>query len=246
VTTFGLGFLNVHESESALYVPLRSNAKMLVTGAPIAALRRRLKYASVFHDRLILESGILRMHAGSGGSSSFVSPPTGQEPPRWQTPRQRHTAQRSPFQLSIGRETTPGVLAETMQPVITSDSVISWVATLHPFADELPPGTDWVHFGRFTEPGPSVKQLAQRWTWADQRNPSLEQAIPERFVRNAVIKDANNDLATVVATGCTTSIDALHSQVVVQRFKDEEGWKLRGYAIPLIFPQIRDLWGSMS
>ena len=29
------------EPESVLYVPLRSNAKTLVTGAPIAALRRR-------------------------------------------------------------------------------------------------------------------------------------------------------------------------------------------------------------
>jgi hypothetical protein len=42
----------VPDTESALYVPLRSNAKSLVTGAAIAALRRRLKYASVFHDTL--------------------------------------------------------------------------------------------------------------------------------------------------------------------------------------------------
>lgn len=142
------------KSESVLYVPLRSNAKALLTGAPIAAIRRRLKYASIFYERLILESGILRMQAGSRGSSSFVVPPTAQDPPRWETPRQRHAAERSPFQLSIGRETTPGVPAETMQPMITSDSAIAWTATLHPFADELPPDADWVRFGRFTEPGP--------------------------------------------------------------------------------------------
>jgi hypothetical protein len=105
--------LDVPESESVLYVPLRSNAKTLLTGAPIATFRRRLKYASIIYERLILESGILRMQAGSGGSSSFVVPPTAEDPPRWETPRQRHAAERSPFQLSVGRETTPGVPAET-------------------------------------------------------------------------------------------------------------------------------------
>jgi hypothetical protein len=140
----------------------------------------------------------------------------------------------------MGRETTPGVLAETMRPVLTSDSAISWTATLHPFADELPADADWVHFGRFTKPGSSVEQLAQRWTWADERNAQLDQAIPERFVRNAVIKNANNDLAIAAATECTVTIDGLHSQIVGQRFRDEEGWKLRGYSIPILFPQIGD------
>jgi len=46
-------------------VPLRSNAKTLVTGMPIAALRRRLRYASVFYNALFRESGILRMEAGA-------------------------------------------------------------------------------------------------------------------------------------------------------------------------------------
>ncbi len=177
------------EPESVLYVPLRSNAKTLVTGAPIAALRRRLKYASVFHDQVLLESGILRMQAGEGGSSSFVVPATGPQPARWQTPRQRQLAHQSPFQLSVGRDTTPGVPAETMQPVLTSDSAISWTATLEPFAAELPAGTDWIHFGRFTKPGPSVDRVAQEWTWADQHNPYLDQAIPGHFVRTAVIKE---------------------------------------------------------
>jgi hypothetical protein len=125
-----------------------------------------------------------------------------------------------------------------MRPVLTSDSAISWTATLQPFADELPADADWVHFGRFTKPGPSVEKLAQRWTWADERNAQLEQAIPERFVRGAVIKNANNDLAIAIAAECTITIDGLHSQIVGQRFRDEEGWKLRGYSIPILFPQI--------
>jgi hypothetical protein len=48
---FALGLQAVPDTKSALHVPLRSNAKSLVTGAPIAALRRRLKYASVSTTR---------------------------------------------------------------------------------------------------------------------------------------------------------------------------------------------------
>ena len=57
-------------------MPLRSNAKALVAGAPVAALRRRLKYASVFQDQLFLESGVLQIEAGEGGSSIFAPPVT--------------------------------------------------------------------------------------------------------------------------------------------------------------------------
>ena len=228
------------ENESVLFVPLRSNAKTLVTGAPIAALRRRLKYASVFHDQLFLESGVLQMQAGEGGSSSFVVPATEDRPARWQTPRQRQLAQQSPFQLLVGQEIIPGVPAEMMHPVLASDSAISWAATLHPFAAELPGDTDWIHFGRFTEPGPGVRGIAEDWTQADERNPYLDEVIPGRFVRAAVIKSANNDLALAAAAGCTVTMDGLHSQVVAQRFGDEAGWKLRGYAIPFLFPQIGD------
>ena len=230
----------VPENKSILYVPLRSNAKTLVTGKPIAAVRRRLKCASVFNDQVFLESGVLRMQAGEGGSSSFVVPADEDHPARWQTPRQRQLAQQSPFQLSVGRETTPGVLAEVMHPVLASDSAISWTATLHPFADELPAGTDWIHFGRFTEPGQDVKRIAQDWIRADEHNPYLDEVIPGRFVRAAVIKNANNDLALASAAGCTVTMDGLHSQVVAQRIGDEAGWKFRGYAIPFLFPQVGD------
>ena len=211
----GPNLRSVPENESVLFVPLRSNAKTLVTGAPIAALRRRLKYASVFHDQLFLESGVLQMQAGEGGSSSFVVPATEDRPARWQTPHQRQLAQQSPFRLLTGREITPGVPAETMHPVLASDSAISWTATLHPFAAELPGDTDWIHFGRFTEPGPGVRGIAEDWTRADERNPYLDEVIPGRFVRAAVIKSANNDLALAAAAGCTVTMDGLHSQIVV-------------------------------
>ena len=183
---------------------------------------------------------MLRMQAGEGGSSSFAVPVTAAQPARWQTPRQRQLAQQSPFQISIGREVTPGVPAPTMHPVLSSDSAVSWTATLQPFAAELPTGAGWVHFGKFTKPGPDVERIIREWTWSDERNLYLEQVIPGRFVRTAVIKNANSDLALAAAVGCTVTMDGLHTQVVAQRFGEEAGWKLRGYAIAFLFPQIGD------
>jgi hypothetical protein len=57
-------------------------------------------------------------------------------------------------------------------------------------------------------------------------------------VRSAVIKNANTDLALGAAAGCTVPVDGLHAQVFAQRFGQESGWKLRGYAVPFLFPQI--------
>jgi hypothetical protein len=73
-------------------------------------MRRRLKYANVFYDQLLLESGVLRMHAGSGGSFYVMKYPGADEPVRWQTPRQRHRqlAQQASFQLALGQERTRG------------------------------------------------------------------------------------------------------------------------------------------
>lgn len=50
----------VAHDESVLVVPLRSNAHTLLTGGPVAAMRRRLKHASLLFDALYLDSGIVR------------------------------------------------------------------------------------------------------------------------------------------------------------------------------------------
>lgn len=233
------------ENESVLVVPLRSNAHTLVTGAPIAALRRRLKFASLFYDRLLLETGIFRSYAGPTGASSFIVPPSDQDPPRWQTPAERHAGTGVTFAVALGPAGPPDATAA--HTMVSSEASISWAATLHPFADELPPGTDWVDFVRSPGPEGAVKELAQQWTRADERNRSLERAIPVRFVRDAVIKSANRDLVLGVANGSAVTVDPLHQQVVAQRFKDDEGWRLRGYAVPILLPQVGDWrWDAVA
>jgi hypothetical protein len=61
----------VPDNGSILVVPLRSNAYTLLTGALIAAMRRRLKFVSLFYDRLILETGIfVAIHPGRTAAGS--------------------------------------------------------------------------------------------------------------------------------------------------------------------------------
>jgi hypothetical protein len=217
-----------------------------LTGAPIAAMRRRLKFASLLYDHVLLEGGLLRMHAGSGGYFAAVEPVT-QEPARWQTPAQRHADQASKFQLNIGREAAPGVPATVTQPVLVSDNAIAWQATLEPFAAELPADADWVRFVRSTDPEGDAASAMRQWSSADEHNSALEAAIPGRFVRGAVIKDANRDLAIAAVNGFAAAVDPIHLQVVAQRFNDEEGWQLRGYSVPVLYPQVGDLpWQAIA
>lgn len=133
-----------------------------------------------------------------------------------------------------------------MQSLGSSETTISWVATLYPFADELPHSANWVEFVRSPDPSGSVKQLADQWTWADQRNSSLERTIPVRFVRDTVIKNVNRDLALAAASGFAAAIDPFHQRVVAQRFNDDR-WNIRGYAVPIIFPAVGDWsWSAIA
>jgi hypothetical protein len=40
--------------------------------------------------------------------------------------------------------------------------------------------------------------------------------------------------------GLAASVDPLHTQVVAQRFRDDNGWKLQGFAVPILFPDVSD------
>jgi len=210
-------------------------------------MRRRLKFASLYHDRLLLEAGILTVQGGPSAWTSMVTQPTKQYPARWQTPRERNLAQQQRIQWAVGRETTPGVPADTMHQFLDSETTVNWVATLHPFADELPPSAGWVHFVPTGNLPSQADTLATRWTWADERNPCLEQAMPVRFVRQAVIRNANRDLAGAASEGVSVTIDAVHTQVVAQRFRDDQGWRMHGYVVPILLPQVGSLpWQAIA
>jgi hypothetical protein len=234
------------DERSALMIPLRSNANALLTGSPIGMMRRRIKFASLFFDRIYLEWGVFRMHAGPDGHFSAFEEPDAENPPQWQTPSQRGADQRASFTVGIGREDTPGVPASTVQAAIESPTTVSWVATLYPFTREFPADTDWIQFARTTNPTGAADRLARRWTSDDESNAALRETIPETFVRGAVIKNANRDLVVGAADGIAVSLDALHSQVAAQRFRDGS-WQSRGFTVPILFPNVGHLpWEAIA
>ena len=184
----------------------------------------------------------------------------GQRWPTWIIELHRATDRRRPTTLADSSRTAGGNGGDlcgavspdgrpdaTPRTVEASEAAIAWTATLHPFADELPSGTDWVEFRTSRDPADEIQQLAQQWTRTDERNRSLEQAIPIKFVRDTLIKSANRDLVLAAAAGVSVTTDRLHSQVVAQRFNDQPGWNLQGYAIPLLFPQAGELpWEAIA
>ncbi|MGO8896695.1 MAG: hypothetical protein ACLQB1_44420 [Streptosporangiaceae bacterium] len=232
--------------ESVLVVPLRSNAHTLLAGAPVAAMRRRLKFASLFFDKLYLEAGVFRMDAGPTGYFDTLEP--ARDGTRWQTAAQRSAAQASSFGLAMGREIVPGTPAPTMHTVMASETSRSWVATLDPFGDELPAGCDWVEWVRSPRQLSSeLDRIVRDWTWADEHNAALERAISERLLRGAVIKNTNHDLVIAAASHVAATVDTFHAEVAAQRFNDDESWRLRGYAVPIIFPNVGYLpWEAIA
>lgn len=233
--------------ESCLIVPLRSNAHALLTGASVTAMRRRLKYASLLYETVLLEAGVFRFHAGPGGSFGAVEHGNAGGAARWQTPAQRGADQASSFQLNVGAETSPGVPAAVTRPVLVSENTVAWQATLEPFAAEFPAGAGWFGFVRTSDPAGEAARVMREWVQADQRNPALTAAVPERFVRGAVIGNANRDLAIAAANGMAVAADPLHMQVLAQRFSDDRGWRLAGYSVRVVYPQVGDLpWEAIA
>ena len=168
--------------EPALLIPLRSNGSSLLNGQPVESVRRRLKYATLSYERVLLEAGIYRLQAGPGGSWSVLQPPQYETEPRWQTAAHRHAAKATSFGLDMGRELTPGVPAPVAQTVLSSETAVSWAATLHPFVRELPADADWVELVRTRDPAGDTKRLSDEWTWADERNAASRAGDP-RTVR---------------------------------------------------------------
>jgi hypothetical protein len=148
----------------------------------------------------------------------------------------------------MGAESTPGVPAERMVPVIDSEISISWVATFEPFREELPAACDWVDWVASEDPKAEGRRLYRDWVHRDERNEALRKAIPEDFVRSRIVQSANRDLVLALGSGCAASQDNLHANVVSRRFEDSHAeWRLTGYALPIVVPSVAGLgWEDIA
>ena len=55
----------------SVFFPLASNAHALVTGAPLASIRARLKASSLLYSHVLIESGRMSIQAGPNGAQAW-------------------------------------------------------------------------------------------------------------------------------------------------------------------------------
>lgn len=221
---------------SAIFFPLRSNAHALVAGRPAASVVSRLKLAALLHDRVLIEIGGFDIQAGPMGSFCFSRPPSNDLSARWQTPRERSISSSQPFQISFKASDAPP--EEPMHGVLHSDTTVSWRPTFEPLIRDLAGTYDWLEFGTIRNTRPA-EELAKPWVDADEKDPSLKDVIPEQFVRNTLIKNANVDLASGVTLGAAVSFDSFHARLVSARVRRGEAKPVFGpKALSLLVPEV--------
>jgi hypothetical protein len=227
-----------------LWVPLRSNAHSLVAGAPVAAMRRRLKQAAVSYDHVLLEGGGLGITAGPDGWIEAPLPPEATN--AFQTARQRHISPGQRFHLSLGTNEQNSSADPLMQEFINSETAAIWFPTLAPFAAELPKSVDWMRYASSSRSS-AAKETADTWRRRDSRNETLQKVLPIAAVRDVVIRNADNDLAVAAHGGVSVMQDSRHQQVLGARFASESPWKATGFAVPMLMPAVGDLdWETVA
>ena len=232
----------------SVFFPLASNAHALVTGAPLASVRARLKTSSLLYSQVLIESGRMSIRAGPNGAQAWRHLTQPGEDVRWQTPKGRNRAQQAPITLAIARETTPGVPAPgPYHQVLNSATSICWTPTFEPFEEELPKDCDWISFGVPGPLTPEFEQLAARWKRLDENNEALLRLVPERFVRSRLIEHVSNDLVTGAAGQWEVSMDRYHGKVIGARLARDATVKTNGFALPIIVPGVGDLdWDDVK
>jgi len=231
-------------ADKTLFVPLLSNASQLLAGAPVEAVRRKLKYASIVYDRLLLENGSISVQAGRGGSSTL-----GIQDEAFQTVAERRVGMKGGFYLAIGLEDPSGASAppDRMSTIIAPrTAAISWRPTLIPFEDELPRHCNWINWINLPR-DPEVSKLASEWSYRDCGNDALLAAVPEPFARSLIIHDANTDLARAALSGVAVMQDATHRQVMSARLNSRTTWQPVGFAVPVLAPRVGALtWDEIA
>lgn len=219
-----------------VFVPLRSNAKSLVVGPGVAALRKRLKTASILFDSVLLEGGGLMISAGPGGTITL----SGGDEERFQRLAARRTGPGHRFHLQLAASS-----GGPMQKVIDSEAVLTWEPTLMPFKRELPPECDWFRWVKAPEPH-GLKELAERWCRLDADNAVLAREISDPFSRGLIVRNANLDMAVAALTNTSVMPDPLHGKVLEARFRDAS-WSAGGFALPIVLPAVVNLdWSDVA
>ena len=200
---------------SVAYFGLRTNAHQLVSGAGVAAVKRRIKLASLLHDQVMLELGIYELQAGPSGSLPiYYSGPAEGEVVRWQTPRERHP--HGGFHWGLRRSDAPeGTL---FRPMLSSETRLRWRASFLPLVHEVGglEAFPWLR-GAWIEDAPRTSTVVNQMARRDQDDPILRRTWPDQFVRSAVARGAATDFKRVSETGTTLYADPFHARLLAAR-----------------------------
>jgi hypothetical protein len=211
----------------------------------LTSVLRRLRLAALLHDQVVIEAGIYRANAGPNGSFGSWQAADPDQPPRWQTTRERSAAMRNPFHVALRPSDAPDT--RPFHRMIESPTSIAWRPTFEPLKAALPVRCDWVEF-LYTDLTPEGQSLVSRLNFRDRSDDLLGNLIPEPFVRNLVMEHANHDFVVGVGLGAVVSVDAQHTPIIRARLAHREAGSILGQtALSIAVPDDRDLdWETVS
>jgi hypothetical protein len=134
-----------------LYFPLRSSVELFVDPTSVEA-GVRAKEGAVLFDEVFFEAGMVIATVGEGGNFVMYRPAHELGPEDLADTRNLSTPGEG-FSIAVGTETTPGVAAEKMQPILQTKVVKSYAAEWHTSAiDELAAlEVEWARFGNLSD-----------------------------------------------------------------------------------------------
>ena len=221
---------------------LRTNAHQLIAGTGVAAVRRRIGLAGLFHDRVVLELGIYDLSAGPTGNMPRYHPgPLAGETVRWQSPRERGTTE--PFHVRLRPTGAPD--DAPFHEVMRSETRLRWRATFLPFFDEVRHAAPWL-VGAWIDDPPGTSSMVNRMARRDENDPMLTKRWPDAMVRSAVARGASQDFKRAVETGSTLYSDPFHARLLEAHVRRGEAVAVLGqHALDVIVP--RDLtWAEIT
>jgi hypothetical protein len=128
--------------------------------------------------------------------------------------------------------------------ILDSPAVVSWRATFEPIKKDLTSAHDWFVFGHADDPrDPSLARQDR----ALAHDPLVQALVPDHFVRDLVVRQANRDLLVGSLYRSAVSMDSLHRRVLTAQIRSGTAAPAFGpQALTILVPDVRWLsWADI-
>jgi hypothetical protein len=227
-----------------LYFPLRSSVELFADPTSVEA-GIRAKEGAVLFDEVFFEAGMVIATVGEDGNFVMYRPAHELDPEDLADTRNLSVPGQG-FSIAVGPETTPGVAASKMQPILQTKVVKSYAAEWHTSAiDELAAlEVDWARFGSLSDH--EMQKLAKPISQAtqlfkDQSGDSILLPFEADFVVQALAQDA----VVAARIGAAINVTSLFAPLVEQRH--DEGQATGSTALGILIPDLGQLtWEAIT